>query len=284
MRRLLALWLTLLAAFWLTRTALSALLFGRAPTHFESLLLLVAVPFAQAVALAWATRQPGPPLALPLVHGFRLPALRALFALDLLALGAAALALAGRLPADLCATILAACTAAKLAATAVLLALLARIGGRRRGDRLLLVAAAALCALFAALPFAASRLAALPLPERLSAGPPLLRQVAAQAALAAVAFTLVFETQSLFRRASAAATRALDWALGLALTAALVALLGAARGPAPALPWGLTARLLETLAATALLAGAVLFRWALARSEANAREVAGEEGAEGGDG
>ncbi|HEX9944476.1 MAG TPA: hypothetical protein VGG03_20895 [Thermoanaerobaculia bacterium] len=61
MKRLLTLWLTLLGAFWLTRAVVSALLFQRAVQGRAALLLLVAVPLAQALVIAWVTRDPGPP-------------------------------------------------------------------------------------------------------------------------------------------------------------------------------------------------------------------------------
>jgi hypothetical protein len=57
MTRLLILWLTLLGAFWLTRAAVSALLFQRAADHEAgALLLLIAVPLLQTVAVGWLTR------------------------------------------------------------------------------------------------------------------------------------------------------------------------------------------------------------------------------------
>jgi len=57
MKRLLTLWLTLLGAFWLTRAAVSALLFQRAADHEAgALLLLTAVPLLQAAAVGWLTR------------------------------------------------------------------------------------------------------------------------------------------------------------------------------------------------------------------------------------
>jgi hypothetical protein len=58
MRRLLAIWLTLLAAFWLTREAASALLFqsvDRGPGAWAELLI---VPALQAAVLGWLTRAP----------------------------------------------------------------------------------------------------------------------------------------------------------------------------------------------------------------------------------
>lgn len=60
MRRLLTLWLTLLGTFWLTRAAVSALLFERiADRGGEALLLLITVPLLQAALVGWLTRPPG---------------------------------------------------------------------------------------------------------------------------------------------------------------------------------------------------------------------------------
>jgi hypothetical protein len=56
MQRFLTLWLTLLAAGWLTRAAVSALLFERAGGGPAVLVQVFAVPLIQAALLAWATR------------------------------------------------------------------------------------------------------------------------------------------------------------------------------------------------------------------------------------
>jgi hypothetical protein len=56
MQRFLTLWLTLLGAGWLTRAAVSALLFERAGNGPAMLLQVFAVPLLQAALLAWATR------------------------------------------------------------------------------------------------------------------------------------------------------------------------------------------------------------------------------------
>jgi len=57
MRRLVSLWLTLLAAYWLTRAGASSLFFGRVEQGYPALVELLAIPALQALALAWATRQ-----------------------------------------------------------------------------------------------------------------------------------------------------------------------------------------------------------------------------------
>lgn len=61
MRRFLWLWLTLLGAFWATRTAIAALRLERVDLGFASLLALVSVPALQAAVVWWVTRAPGAP-------------------------------------------------------------------------------------------------------------------------------------------------------------------------------------------------------------------------------
>lgn len=58
MTRFLALWLTLLAAYWLTAAAVSALFFERAETGPEALARVALVPLLQALLVAWITRAP----------------------------------------------------------------------------------------------------------------------------------------------------------------------------------------------------------------------------------
>jgi hypothetical protein len=55
-QRFLTFWLTLLAAGWLTRAAVSALLFERADGGPAVLFQVFAVALVQAGLLAWATR------------------------------------------------------------------------------------------------------------------------------------------------------------------------------------------------------------------------------------
>ena len=61
LQRFLTLWLTLVAALWLTRAAVSALLFERAGVERATLVQVLAVPLLQAALLVWATRSPAPP-------------------------------------------------------------------------------------------------------------------------------------------------------------------------------------------------------------------------------
>jgi len=57
MKRLLALWLTLLGAFWLAREGTSALLFQRVDQGYGALAELLLVPALQVAVLAWLTRE-----------------------------------------------------------------------------------------------------------------------------------------------------------------------------------------------------------------------------------
>jgi hypothetical protein len=56
MKRILALWLTLLGAFWLTRELTSALLFQRVEQGTGALAELLLVPALQTAVIAWLTR------------------------------------------------------------------------------------------------------------------------------------------------------------------------------------------------------------------------------------
>jgi hypothetical protein len=67
LRHFLTLWLTLVAALWLTRAAVSALLFQRADAGPAALFQVLALPLLQAAVLAWVTR---PPAAPPAEGGF----------------------------------------------------------------------------------------------------------------------------------------------------------------------------------------------------------------------
>lgn len=60
MKRILALWLTLFGAFWLTRELASALLFQRLDQGYGSLAELLLVPALQTAVVAWVTRERKP--------------------------------------------------------------------------------------------------------------------------------------------------------------------------------------------------------------------------------
>ena len=59
MKRLLLLWLTLLGSFWLTRSAVSALLFQHVDRGAEAVVPLVVIPLLQTLVVGWLTRPPG---------------------------------------------------------------------------------------------------------------------------------------------------------------------------------------------------------------------------------
>jgi hypothetical protein len=263
-RRLVSVWLALFAAFWLTRAAVSSLLLGRVDQGYPAWAELLLIPAVQAIALAWATRQPGPAeLALPWREGWQLRPLRGFLAIDLSVVAAAWLAPVSLRPSWLAPSWGGSLTgwiaAAKLLAAAALLASsLGRPGWRRR-DRLALAAVAAALLALAAEPWGGwlaalpARLAALP------AVPGRARWFAAYGALLAAALLLGLQAESALRRRRRAAALAFDWALGLLLAAAGVAALGYLRQPAPAAgPWSRAAACLGSLTGTALLVGAAL--------------------------
>jgi hypothetical protein len=262
MRRVVNLWLALLAAYWLMRTAASSLLFGRVDQGFPALIELLAIPALQAMALAWATRQPGSlQLALPWREGWRLWPLRGALAVD-----AGVLAVAWLMPATLRPSWLAPSlgaglpawlTALKLAgAAALLVTALCRRGFRPR-ERLAIAAAAAALLALAAEPWRDWLASLGDLPA--TAASPALRWFAAYGALTAAALLLVLQAASALRRLSHAAALAFDWALGLLLAAAGCAALGFVQQPAAAAaPWHHTAATLGSLSGTALLVGAAL--------------------------
>ncbi len=241
MSRLLALWLTLLAAFWLTRAASSALLFGSAGRGPGEMVQLVAVPALQALLVAWATRRPGPFLhAVPLRLALRRSDLRGLLLLD------AAVFLTGWiLLNDPWAgpwlglaqgrNLQSAWVAIK---TATAGACLARSAHGERWDRWALALAAGL------LVVAGLVLAGLvgPAPDGL------LHWLVLHGGLLAAGAGLLFEVQRRFRKGRPAAALALDWTLGLALVAGLLAVLGL----------DAVAAMIGSLAATAALAASRL--------------------------
>ena len=258
MSRLLAIWLTLLAAFWLTRALASAAIFGSADRSYEGLFLLVTVPALQALLVAWATRRPGPfAHALPVRTALSQPDLRVILLLDAAVLvlgwllgtlgevGWFSLSQGRNLPSTW--------IALKAGAAAVVVYLGTR--DRSEEQRWLVGFAAALLALALLVLFDVLRpLPALLLPDR----PRLLSWLLVHGLLFVTGAGLVLRVQRLFRRGRAAAALALDWALGLGLLAALVAALHLVRRPFLTEPWASLAATCNSLAVTALLAAALL--------------------------
>ncbi|HVT58301.1 MAG TPA: hypothetical protein VHR45_07865 [Thermoanaerobaculia bacterium] len=280
-RRLLTLWLALLAAYWLARSALGALLFERAERldrDFPTLLQLVAIPSLQALALAWATRERGAlQLAAPWREALRRPLLRGLLALDGVVFAAAWAAvwlLPGRSWLGLMRgpSLPSALLAGKLLAAMALFAAAVR-PLHRAPERLAVLLLAAATLAFSTLPIhglaewiaVLSRLAGL---AGIAAPSPAV-QLGVFAALAVAVMSLLLAAEGALRRLSALAAQALEWTMGLLVPAALLALLGSVRGPQAAIPpaswWGNAAATLASAAATALvLAGAYLHQAALA--------------------
>jgi hypothetical protein len=281
MRRVVNLWLALLGAYWLTRAGASSLLFGRVDHDYPALLDLLAIPALQALALAWATRQPGSvDLALPWREAWRLRALRGALAVDVGILAASWLMPAASRPSWLAPSfrtgLPAWLAAVKLAAAAALLAAALGRHGLRVRDRLAVAALAAALLALAAEPWL-GWLAGLP--DRLSmVTPPPLRWYAAYGALTAAAVLLAPQAAAALRRHSQAAALACDWALGLLLAAAGCAVLGFVRQAVPAVtvdaPWTPVAATLGSLSATALLVGAALAAVAAAAAAAGGRAAA----------
>ena len=260
MSRLLAIWLTLLAAFWLTRALASAVVFGNADRGYEGLFLLVTVPALQALLVAWATRRPGPfAHVLPVRTALRQPDLRFILLLDaaVLALGwiLGTLGEVGWFSLSQGRNLPSTWVALKAGAAAVILFLDTR---EERGEegRWLLGLAAGLLALALMVLFDVLRpLPALLLPDR----PRLLSWLLVHGSLFAAGAGLLLRVQRFFRRGHAAAL-ALDWALGLALLAALVAALHIFKRPYLTEPWASFAATCNSLAVTALLAAVLLAR------------------------
>lgn len=271
MRRGLSLWLALLAAYWLTRAAVSSLLVGRVEHGFPELVELLAVPALQALVLSWATRQRGAVarLALPWREAWRLWPLRGVLAMDLGVIAVAWLVPAPRRPAWLAPSFRAGLpawlAAAQLLAAAALLAVALREGAWRLRERL--AAGAVAAGLLAA--------AADPWSGWLGALPGLLVPAAAAApsspsmalgwfgvygALLAAALLLVMEAAAALRRRCPPAAQAFDQALVLLLGAAAVAAIGFVqrRHGADDAPWNRAAACMGFVSAVAFLVGAAL--------------------------
>jgi hypothetical protein len=265
MRRLLAIWLVLVATFWVGRIAVSLSLFYSLDLTFRAFVELIVVPGLQAAVLTWAIRRPGgAALLAPWRRALAVPAWRAILVLDLAVLAAAWLAaLFGAGPPALRFTgafgLPLAALAAKLAAAAGLLAV---AGWRRTAGapaRLATLALAAALAVLAAEP-ATGWLAGGPL-RLFAEQPPLVRWVRFYLPALLILVLLLLAAQAALARSSPAAARAVDWALAAVLV--LAAIVGGASFLHPQLrgPWLSAAWTAGSAAATALLvAGALAVR------------------------
>lgn len=258
MSRLLALWLTLLASFWLTRAVASALLFGNADRTYEGFFQLVAVPIVQALLVAWATRRPGRPAhLLPVRIALRRPDLRIILLFDaiVITLGVLlpgiswfSLAQGRNLPS--------AWVALKAIAAGSVLVQQAREPSER-APQWLQALAAALFGLGLAVFMDAVR----PLPALLfPAQPRLMRWTLVNGAILAVGIAILLRVQRLLRRGRTAAALALDFTIGLALVAAFISAVHVFRYPYLIEPWASLAASCNSLAVTAALLAALLSR------------------------
>lgn len=250
MKRLLTLWLTLLAALWLTRTAVSALLFQDAGRGFDAAFLLVTVPVLQTLTVGWFTRSPGP---LPWAVLAREVRARRLL-LGLLTADAAVLLLAALFESEIPP---AAWAALQTLAAAAALGLGVARGAWDRPERAWLGLLAFTLAIFAlaALPGLAPLQSAI-LPGR----PPLLQRLACEVPPLVIAAAALLTCRDILGRESAVAGTALDAALGFGLLGALLEILTLVpQGPLPVL-WALLSWACLLLAATSLAAAALLAR------------------------
>jgi hypothetical protein len=251
MKRLLILWLTLFPAFWLARTAASALLWQRIDPGYGAFFQLVTIPLLQTLAVGWATRVPGP---LPLSDLWREVRARRLL-LGLLALDGAVVVLGAVFP-----TLPFPGAAAGLQMAAAGIAV-ARLAYRERWTRLEGIRLGTLAAalLGAGVLFVYDWLH--PLTDYLLLDiPPLQRWLAVDAPLLALGIALVLGAQPLFDRRNPAAGAALDAAVGLWVLGAAVTVLGLFGVEAPMEPWVSVGGACTLLAATALLAAGLLAR------------------------
>jgi hypothetical protein len=271
MRRLLSLWLVLIASFWAARIAVSLSLFSAVDLTYRAFLELIVVPGLQAVAVTWATRRPGSaPLLAPWRRALRLSPLRLVLGLDLAILAAAWLTLAlGAGPAALrfstAAGLPRLALAAKLAAAAALFAIAAwrRVGGpppplpsTTRWAALALAAAAAVLAVEPLTGWLAGA------PERLfPTQPPLVRWLRFYLPLLLGLLLLLLAAQAALAKARAAAGRAIDWVLAATLVLAAVVAGGFFLHPYLRDPWRSVAWTAASIAATALLVAGALAAW-----------------------
>lgn len=259
MKRLLILWLTLFPAFWLARTAASALLWQRIDTGFSAFFQLVTIPLLQTLAVGWATRGPGP---LPLSWLWReVRARRLLWGLLLadalvIALGAVfhrgvffSLATYGLSFPGLF-------SGAQAVAAGILLAHLAYRERWARREGILL---GALSAALLAWGFLLARDWLHPMTDYLLLDvSPLKRWLAVDAPLLAAGIALAFAVQPLLDRRNPTAASALNATAGLWVLGAAFAVLGLFGVESPAEPWASLSGASTLLSTTALLAAALL--------------------------
>ena len=249
MKRLLILWLTLFPAFWLARTAVSALLWQRIDPGYPAFFQLVTIPLLQTLAIGWVTRGPGP---LPL-SGLWREVRRDRRLLELLATDAVVLILGAVFPVlpfpDIAAGL-------QMAAAGILVARLVyredwtRLEGIRLGALAAALVGAGVVFVYDWLHRVTDYL--------LFDVPPLRRWLAVDAPLLGIGIALVLGAQPLLDRRNPTAGTALDLAVGLWLLGAAIAVLGLFGAEAPTEPWTSAAGACTLLASTALLAAVLL--------------------------
>jgi len=254
MRRFVWIWLTLLGAFWVVRTLVSAATFGRVDQGYGDLVQLVLVPAGQAVLLWWVTRE-ARPTPRQVLRALITPWLAAFFAWD-----TAIAALGWLLPESPFFTLLGGWNLAGLhnalqgVAAGAVVGLSAVRGRWTLGERTWL-------ALFALWLPAAGLSFLIPwlggLPERLLlALPAALAWPAVYGALYVLSVGLVLRVQLIWRERAAAPAWLLDLAVALSLVATAIVVLNLARHPYLAEPWDPIAHLGAYWAMTALFLGA----------------------------
>jgi hypothetical protein len=258
-RRLLALWLALIATFWVGRIVISVALYSNFDFTFRSLLELIVVPGLQAAVVAWTMRSGrGTPLLAPWRQGLETPALRLVLIGDGVVLLAAVLAsrlgaaggLFGFANADGLPRL---ALAGKLALAAVLLVVAAR--GRRGSGLVLWLLALGLAAL------ASERWTGWIVngPQWIFPDRPLLAQwLRFVLPLVLAIILLLLGAQAVLARRSLVAARAVDWALAVGLVGTAVLVGGFFLRPYLREPWTSVAWASASLTATALVLAAGL--------------------------
>lgn len=260
MKRLLILWLTLFPAFWLARTAVSALLVQRIDSGYSAFLQLITIPVLQTLVVGWATRGPGPlPLSglWPEVRGYRI--VLEILAVDVvvLVLGAVfhhisflSLSLTGGW------SLLGIVAGLQAAAAGITVTRLAYREPWTRMEALRLGALAAGLVGFGVL---LVRDWLHPVTDYLLLDvSPLKRWLLVDAPLLTLGIALVLWAQPLLDRRNPSAGAALDLAVGLWLLGAMTALLGLFGVEASTEPWASLGGACLLLAAAALLTAALL--------------------------
>jgi len=262
MKRLLALWLALIASFWVARMVISVSLFSNVDLTIRSFMELVIVPGVQAAVVAWATRsRGGSPLFGPWRQALTRPVLRFALAVDLLLLLGAAIAsrfagggtVFGFASLDGLPRL---ALSAKLLIAAILLVAASRSLSKPGAFAARLLAV-----------FLATFATAVPTgwlahaPEWLFPGQPLLgRWLRLALPLLLVLVLLQLGAQTAIGRVSSSAARAIDWALAACMLGIAILVGGFFLRPYLREPWSSMAWGAASVMSTALLVAGTLAR------------------------